>query len=415
MSIAEGVSTRIVYKAYASGAITANALADKTSDPGSSGGQILRRVSSTLNLAKDTYQSEEVRADRQIADFRHGVRRVTGAITGELSPATWFPFFEATDRATATAAISLSNTELTSAAADNATSKFTFGGGDPVASGLRVGDVIRFTNLSESANNNTNFLIVSFGGASNRDVTVYPAPTTMGADTTFNLSRPGKATSPPASSHVSRKFAFEEYGSDIDISRLFLECRVAGYRLSLPATGIARVEVSVLGRAMEVLTGASAPFFASPTAATTTGACAAVNGLLRVNGTTVGVVTGLDITHDLAATADAVVGQNFVPEIFLGRNNVSGTVTAFFEDATLINNFTAEDEVNILAYLTASSAVNAEAVTVYLPRVKFGGADRQTSGEGGQVLTLPFQALLYQGSTAGVVASTVRIVDTAAT
>lgn len=415
MSIAEGVSTRIVYKPYATGVITSNSQPVSATDPAATGGQILRRVASTLNLGKDSYQSQEIRSDRQIADFRHGIRRVQGGVAGELSPATWFDLINAVHRATAGATIALSNTELTSVAATNSTSLLTFGGGSPTSSGLRVGDVIRFTNLSEASNNNTNFLIRSFGGTSNREVTVYPAPADMGADTSFNLTRPGESTQPPLTSHVSTKWAIEEYAADLDIARLFTECRAAGYRLSLPSTGMATIEVSFLGRDMEVLTAGSAPFFTSPTAATTTGILAAVNGHIRVGGTAVGVVTGIEIAHDLSASADPVVGQNFVPEIFLGRNNVSGTVTAFFESATLINNFLDEDEVSILVYLTASSAANADAMTIYLPRVKFGGAERQTSGEGGQVLTLPFQALLYTGAGAGIDQTTIRIVDTAVT
>jgi hypothetical protein len=55
------------------------------------------------------------------------------------------------------------------------------------------------------------------------------------------------------------------------------------------------------------------------------------------------------------------VGQNFVPEIFLGRANVTGTATAFFQDSTLIADFKNETEVSILAYLTTTSAVNSPA------------------------------------------------------
>jgi hypothetical protein len=88
MPISEGVQSRIVYKAYSSGSITANSEPDTATDPGTSGGQVLRRVSSSLNLVKDSYQSEEIRTDRQITDFRHGLRRVEGSISGELSPRT---------------------------------------------------------------------------------------------------------------------------------------------------------------------------------------------------------------------------------------------------------------------------------------------------------------------------------------
>ena len=57
--------------------------------------QYLRRVTSSMNLTKETYQSNEMRADRQIADFRHGVQSVEGSISGELSPGTYEKFMAA--------------------------------------------------------------------------------------------------------------------------------------------------------------------------------------------------------------------------------------------------------------------------------------------------------------------------------
>jgi hypothetical protein len=419
MSLAEGVSRSIRYKAYSSGAITANALATSSSDlDGSSGGQILRRVASTLNLTKDTYQSNEIRTDRQIQDFRHGVKRVTGNVSGELSPGTWFDFIEAACRGTKSSAVSLSNTDLTSVTSDSVTSSFIFAGGNPVTLGLRNGDIIRFTGLATTANNSTNYLITGFGGTNNRTVSVYPAPTTDAvADTSFTVTSngtSGKAIYVPSSSFVSRKFGVEIYSSDIDISQLYTECRVGGFTMQLPATGMGTIEVPLMGRDMEVASGGSAPFFVSPTAETTSGCIAAVNGLLRIGGSTVGVVTGLNIQMNLNPTADPVVGQNFVPEITLGRANVTGQITAFLQDSTIINYFKQETEVSVLAYLTASSAAAADAISVYLPRLKVGGADIGTTGEGLQSITLPFQALKSDGTTAGDVATTIRVVDTAA-
>jgi hypothetical protein len=375
----------------------------------------LRRVSSTLNLAKDTYQSNEVRTDRQIQDFRHGVKRVTGSISGELSPGTYFDFIEAACRGTKSASVvTLTEADLTSATFDSTASTVVFGGGDPVTLGLRVGDVIRFSSLATAGNNATNFLITGFSG-SNLTVGIYPAPITETADTAFTVATVGKSIYVPSSSFVSRKFGVETYSSDIDISQLYTECRVGGFTMKLPATGMGTIEVPMMGRDMEVYTAGAAPFFTSPSAETTTGCIAAVNGLLRVAGSTVGVVTGLDIQMNLNPSSDAVVGQNFVPEIFLGRANVSGQVTAFLQDETFINYFKNETEISILAYLTASSAAAADAITVYLPRVKVGGATVGTTGEGGQSITMPFQALKADGTGAGDVATTIRITDTAAT
>lgn len=414
MSIAEGVSVRVTYKAQAAGTMTANTEADIATVPGASGGQVLRRVSSTLDLSKDTYESAEIRADRQVADFRHGVRRVSGNISGELSPGTYFDFMEASNRDTATAGVVLDETDLTSCVADNATSKFTFGGGDPVALGLGVGMVFRFANLSVAANNAQNFTILSFGGASNREVTVTPAPTDNASDTAFTLTVPGKTTIVPASGHVRRLFGFEHYHEDLDIARLFTECRAHGYRISLPATGLATIEIPITGRNMRVLTAGNAPYFTSPTAAGTEGITAAVNGVLLVAGSVVGVVTGMELNAEINVSAPAVVGQNFVADIILGRYRLSGQVTALFDSATMLNAFLNETEVAILVRLDATSDANTEAVSFYLPRVKFGGAAIPAQGEGEQVVTLPFQALVYGGTAAGVPLSTIRIHDTAA-
>ena len=416
MSIAEGVQAQVAYKAYSSGVITSGALAVSSSDLGATGAQVLRRVSSSLKFASDTYQSNEVRIDRQIADYRLGKKSVTGSIVGEFSPGTYFDFIEAACRGTKAAAITLGPSALTSIAADNATSKFVCGGGDPIALGLRVGHILRFTNLSDSGDNTKNFLITGFGGSSNRNISVYPAPDTMTADTTFSVATTGKSIIVPSSSFVSRKFGFEHYFSNLDIAHLFTECRVAGFKIGLPATGMSTMEIPVMGRFMAAIESASAPFFTSPTAAGTTGIFAAVNGLLQVGGSTVGVVTGLTIDMNLAPSADAVVGQNFVPEIFLGKANVTGQVTAMLQDNTLVDDFINESEISILAYLTTTSASNSPAASILLPRIKFGDAPVAVTGEGAQILTMPFQALKGTSTTSssGIEDTTIQIVDTEA-
>lgn len=50
--------------------------------PVAASAQLLRRVTSTVDLNKDVYQSTEIRPDFQIADYRHGVRRIKGTING---------------------------------------------------------------------------------------------------------------------------------------------------------------------------------------------------------------------------------------------------------------------------------------------------------------------------------------------
>jgi hypothetical protein len=414
MSLGENVSSYLAYKAYSVGTITANTEATSSSDPGTSGGQKLRRTTATPNLSKDTYQSAEIRSDRQVSDFRHGMRKANVTLNGELSPGTYFDFIEAMCRGTKTAAVATSNSDWTSVAADNATSTFTFTSGDPVALGYRVGMVGRFTNLSAAGNNSTNYLITGFSGTSNRVMAVYPAPTTMAADTTANFTSVGKRVFPPSSSFVSRKFGIESHHVDLDISRFFTECRIGGMKFGLPATGMSTVEISALGRDMETYSGGSAPFFTAPTAETTTGLLAAVNGLVRVGGVNVGVITAAQVNIDLSPDGPAVVGQNFAPEIFLGRFKCSGQITAFLQDLTLINAFLNETETELLFYLLTGSTATADAMTIYLPRNKFGDAQVGLTGEAGIPVTLPFTSLLYSGAGPGIDATTAAFHDTAA-
>lgn len=415
MPIAENVSARVVFKAYASGTIDANTLPDPATDPGPSGGQILRRTTAQIDLEKDAYRSEEIRTDRQIVDFRHGAFRATGSLNGEFSPSTYFRFFEAVHRDTSAGSLSLGDTQFTDVTSDNTNSRFVFGGGDPVAEGLRVGDIIRFSNLATTANNNRNFLITGFSGTQNRQVSVRPAPVTdTTPDSSFTVTRPGRATLIPETGHVSRKFAFEVYHEDLDLSRLATECRIGSYRINLPATGMATVEFSFLGRNVYTYTGTNAPFFTSPAAATTTGICAAVNGTLLVQNQAIGIVTGVELSFNISPAARPVIGQNFVPEIFLSTSEVTGTVTAFFENETLYDYFRNETEVSVLLQMNVNSENNSPAVTIYLPRVKFGAANVPLEGAEGLVVTMPFQALRYVGTDPGVPSSTIRIVDTEA-
>jgi Phage tail tube protein len=415
MPLAEGVSARVAYKFYTDPTITPGVPAVSATDPGPTGGQILRRVASTLAFTKDTYQSGEIRSDYQIADFRHGVRRVAGNVSGELSPLTYQELFAASLRAHWAPAVTATNTDFTGMTPNSTTSTLTFTTGDPVTKGFRVGMGIKFSGLTvTAANNGVTFVITGFGGTSHRTVSVTPAPTTGASEATYAMTSTGSSLVIPTTGQVRRKVAVEVYNSDVDIARLYTECRVGGFTINMPATGMTTAEFSFTGRDMEIYETTAAPFFTAPAAVTTTNLLAAVNGVLRVNGTTVAVVTAMNIQNAITLTGEPVVGSNIVPEIFGGRNVITGQMTAFFQDSTLLNYFRNETEIDLLAYLTTASAPGSPAISFYLPRVKLGGADVATTGEQGQMISMPYQALKYQASpaaTSGIENTTLQIWD----
>ena len=75
--------------------------------------------------------------------------------------------------------IEIPTASFTTIAADNATGKLTLASGDGLALGLGVGQkIILVDGGNVGVNDEIEFLIVAIGGTSNRELTVYPKPTT---------------------------------------------------------------------------------------------------------------------------------------------------------------------------------------------------------------------------------------------
>jgi hypothetical protein len=407
MTLESGVGVAVRYKTYASGAI---ADVGTPASPGASGGQVLRRVASTMNLQRETYQSTEIRSDRQVADYRLGTKRVQGDISGELSPGTYWDFMVGMCRGTAASEISKTQTEFTSVAATNSTSKFTVAASTWLSEGFKVGDVIRFSTLSVAANNDVNYLITAL---STVDATVTPAPTDMSADTTFTVLRKGKKVFIPSSSHTDTLFAIEHYHQDVDLSQLFKECRVGRMQLGLPATGLATSSFGFMGRDMEALATGSSPYLTAPTASTTTGLVAAVNGLLRFGGSNNALITGANINFDLQPSAEAVVGSLFVPEIFLGDAQISGDLSFLLQDFTQLSNYTSETALELHLLLETGGSAPHDFIKISLPNIVLTKHDIGVQGRAGVPVQAGFMARLKATAT-GYDSTTITIQDSAA-
>ena len=263
-------------------------------------GQYLRRVSSTLALAKDILASNEVRPDQEQNDVRHGARRVTGAIQGELSRTTY---------------------------------------DDLIAAALR---------------------------------------------NTWSTNEVATAVLRPS-------FTIEQIHPTLDISEVFLGCRIADMSVSMQPGAVATIGFSVMGQNMTTASGAGSPVFASPVAAPTTGVMAGPNGSLSIDGVASTVVTGLDFTVTNNLSGPPVVGSNIVPEIFYGRRQVSGTVSAFFTDLTLLNAYLNETTIKISVTVTAPDSTT---MSFHFNRVKLNGGAKTVGPDGGVIMAFPFQSLL---------------------
>lgn len=358
MPIDSGVSRIVSYKAQST----------PLTLPSASGAQQIRRVSLTGGLRKDTYRSQEKTGHQQVAHSRHGRRRGEFTLAGELSPGTYGDFFAAMLRKTWAAGVSKSNTDFTSVAADNATSKFTVGASTWVAQGFEVGDVIRFATLSDAGNNAKNFRITALAGV---DATVYPAPNTMAADTSFTVTVQGKKLWTPASGHTDDMFALEDWHPLVSKSYRYLDAKPVSLGLEL-GEDIVRCNWGFLGRNRLRDT---TQYFTSPTAETTLPVLTAFSGAIRVAGADVALVTGLNLNIAGNHAAPAVFGSQFAAGVIPGRLGVQGSGSILVDGGTVDDQFDDETEIDLQIFLTTGSEANADFVSLMMPRIKINASD----------------------------------------
>lgn len=402
-NIAQGVSKILAYKKQTG----------LGSPASGSGGQDLRRTSSTINLNKETYQSAEIRSDQQIADYRHGPQQVTGTISGELSAGTYKDFLGSVLRKDFVAVTSMTAAAVTIVAS---TGVITFQTGNPLTSGIKIGMVVRITAGSVAANNlNKNLLVL---GVTATTLTVKTLNGTALADnavsvTGVTIAIPGKISYTPESSQTNDYYTIEHWFSDIAQSESFTDCALTNAQVSIPATGMATIGFPLVG--LDITTGTS-QVLTSPTAASTGGAYAGANGLLYVAGSAVAVITAIDFDiNGNVAAADAVVGSNQRPDIFQGSLAVSGNMTVYFVDGTFRDYFVNETEVSVNVVMTTTSSNTADFISFEMSRVKVGGAD-VGDGQNGLTRTFPFVALKNTSGGAALAnyATTIMVQDSAA-
>lgn len=401
MTIATGISKQVKYKVESTWGTV----------PAAGSAQALRRVSSDIDLKKDVYESQEIRTDYQVADMRHGVRRVAGTIRGELSPLTYLDFMAAALRKAPAATAAITGAGITIAASGNYWT-VTRAAGSFISDGIKQGDVLRLSaGAFNAANLSKNLGVLNVNSATVLLVTPLNgvALVAEGPIAGSTVTVIGKKIWTPTTGHTDLSYSIEHYYSDLTLSEVFSGCKVSTMAIGMPATGMATIDIGFMGKDV---TAAGAEYFTSPTAQTTSGVLAAVNGVVRYSTGSVANITGLTINYDGGMKDKAVVGSNTVPDIFEGRVRVSGQFTALFENATYRDAFLNETAVSFSAWLTTGSSGTAEFLGFTVYNAKLGGATK-SDGEDGLEITVPFTAL-YNSSGSGSDATTLMVQDSLA-
>lgn len=400
MAISKGTAKVVAYKKETTWGTPA----------GAASGKQLRRVTADFNLVKEAYESNEIRTDRQVADYRHGVRSAEGSLNGELSSNTYSDFMQSLVARDFAAVTPISAVELTIAASGDLWT-ITRAAGDFVTDGIRVGQVIRLTGVGlNAANTAKNLLVADIPATDELTVKVLNNSLLVAESAIANctVTVVGKTTFVPLTGHTDDSYTIEEWYSDINQSELYTGMKVGSMAVQLPASGLTTVDFSFMGKDMGQ-TG-TAQYFTSPTAQGTDGIYAAVNGVMLVDGAPIALITSADFTIERAMENATAVGSNSIAEIFMGRIRVNGNLSVYFQDGVFREYFDDEIPVSIVMTLTEDNTAASDFISFTIPKVKMGSFTK-ADAELGIVAQASFVGLLNDATATGLERTTVMIQD----
>lgn len=372
--------------------------------PASAPFQEIRDVSFSMNLTKESYQSEERRSDRQRQDVRHGYRTANGDIGGELSVSSWDDFLQAVMGGTWATGASAAFTGIGVATGTN---RFTVTSANFPTIGIRVGDVFNVTTVAPASIpglTDRSFTALSVG-VSTIEVEPGTIGTTMSASGIIAVA--GRKVS---MGNTYRSFTIERFLSDRGLYQNFKGVRVNQVQISAPASGMVTVTFGLMGQDGSGF--ASTTLSSTYVAAPQTSPFASVFGELYEGGAVMGFVTAADLTINNNMAGPQVVGRETMPDMLFGRYaDVTGTLTVLFTDAAMHSKFVNEAESTLILRFQDRSDLNSGTgfIQFTMPRIKYTGADMDDSPDTGITMQMPFTALkplaanTVQGTSAVVI------------
>lgn len=347
----------------------------------------VRITGTTLGLAKDSLQSEEIRSDRQIADFRQGANQVAGDINFELGYGSFDQFLEAVLLSSDWASPATTGTTTLSQTAGT----ITRASGSFITDGFTAGMEVEVSGFA-GAGANGQFLVTA--------VVALTLTLTALEGQTMAIEAGDGDELVVASNRIKagterRSFSFIRHFADILTAdnpyHIFTGCELNQLQLNIAANSMVTGVMSVIGQGMSTaqdLTAYGTPTFNS---VSTTSPFDSFTGTLTEGGVAIAVITEISMTLVNGIEPKFVVGSpnSIYPSV--GRSNLTGQITAYFEDSDLIDKFINETESSI-NFRLPDGAGNAQRFTI--PRIKYTGGQPDVAGEGPITLTMPFQALL---------------------
>jgi len=182
-------------------------------------------------------------------------------------------------------------------------------------------------------------------------------------------------------------FSIEDFADDIDQARLFSGCSVNTLSVALAPNAMVTGTFGIVGKDMSI---SGTP--KTQDAATGAAPFDAYSGDLEIGGSVAAIVTAMDFTLTNGFAPTFVVGDDSAPALEVGDAVVEGTISAYFEDASLLNRFIDETETS-LKVTVGDNESTPNTLEFFFPRCKINSADVGVDGPTSRVIALSFVAL----------------------
>lgn len=366
---------------------------DKGVTPAAAAFQTARYKTTTLGLTKSTMASEEIRSDRQISDFRHGIRSGDGNIAGEESALSYDDWLEA-----ALCGTWVPNSTTGSISLSASVGGFARAAGDFTADGFAVGDTITASGFV-TAGNNGRFRITAVD-ALTLTVTAMDEQV-MAIDAAAAARKIDTIGATLKAGIVRRSFSLLRNFEDIAVVQISTGAEFSGFTLNCTPGAIAQVTFNVM--ANDVTTADAVPAGSTFAPATTTPVLNTLTGSLLegVGGGVAAPCTEVQMTLDNGMQNMNVIGSATAYDRSIGRSMLTGTSTFYFKDRVVLDKFINETESAIKFQMR--DALGTSGYDVLVPRIKYTGAPIPVQNEGPITIAMPWQALLDPTTASNIV------------
>lgn len=192
---------------------------------------------------------------------------------------------------------------------------------------------------------------------------------------------------------VRRSFSLFRNFKDVDSSKLpyftYVGCEYNTMTLSISTEAIVTVNFGIVG-ANQLEPSSTVPTGATFGDPSTTEPMDSFSGSIKEDGVESAVVTEIELSIENGIAPRYVVGSKKSIKQSIGKFKVSGTLTAYFEDATLIGKYLREEASSL--EITVTDGMPDNQYTFLLPKIKFTGGQPDVGGEGPITLSMPFTA-----------------------